>query len=61
MENFLRLSGPSSFFRVSSLAYPNLFGKKGYVVVVVVVVVVVWTFVFQAMSVTLHLTEFLQQ
>ena len=29
------------FFWVSSLAYPNLFGKKGYVVVVVVVVVVV--------------------
>jgi len=29
------------FFRVSSLAYPNLLGKKGYVVVVVVVVVVV--------------------
>ena len=27
------------FFRVSSLAYPNLLGKKGYVVVVVVVVV----------------------
>ena len=27
-------------FRVSSLAYPNLLGKKGYVVVVVVVVVV---------------------
>ena len=26
------------FFRVSSLAYPNLLGKKGYVVVVVVVV-----------------------
>jgi len=25
------------FFRVSSLAYPNLLGKKGYVVVVVVV------------------------
>ena len=24
------------FFRVSSLAYPNLLGKKGYVVVVVV-------------------------
>jgi len=30
-----------SFFRVSSLAYPNLLGKKGYVVVVVVVVVVI--------------------
>ena len=29
------------FFRVSSLAYPNLLGKKGYVVIVVVVVVVV--------------------
>ena len=29
------------FFRVSSLAYPNLLGKKGYVVVVVVVVVVI--------------------
>jgi len=28
------------FFWVSSLAYPNLLGKKGYVVVVVVVVVV---------------------
>ena len=28
------------FFRVSSLAYPNLLGKKGYVVVVVVVVVI---------------------
>jgi len=27
------------FFWVSSLAYPNLLGKKGYVVVVVVVVV----------------------
>ena len=27
------------FFRVSSLAYPNLLGKKGYVVVVVVIVV----------------------
>jgi len=26
------------FFWVSSLAYPNLLGKKGYVVVVVVVV-----------------------
>ena len=25
-----------NFFRVSSLAYPNLLGKKGYVVVVVV-------------------------
>ena len=24
------------FFRVSSLAYPNLLGKKGYVVIVVV-------------------------
>jgi len=29
------------FFWVSSLVYPNLLGKKGYVVVVVVVVVVV--------------------
>ena len=29
------------FFWVSSLAYPNLLGKKGYVVVVVVVVVVI--------------------
>jgi len=28
------------FFRVSSLAYPNLLGKKGYVVVVVVVLLV---------------------
>ena len=28
------------FFWVSSLAYPNLLGKKSYVVVVVVVVVV---------------------
>ena len=28
------------FFWVSSLVYPNLLGKKGYVVVVVVVVVV---------------------
>ena len=28
------------FFRVSSLAYPNLLGKKGYVVVVVVLIVV---------------------
>ena len=27
---------PNNFFRVSSLAYPNLLGKKGYVVVVVV-------------------------
>jgi len=25
-----------NFFRISSLAYPNLLGKKGYVVVVVV-------------------------
>ena len=32
------------FFWVSSLAYPNLLGKKGYVVVVVVVVVVVMCF-----------------
>ena len=30
-------SGRTYFFRVSSLAYPNLLGKKGYVVVVVVV------------------------
>ena len=28
---------PNNFFRVSSLAYPNLLGKKDYVVVVVVV------------------------
>ena len=35
------------FFRVSSLAYPNLLGKKGYVVVVVVVVVVVLTGLFK--------------
>jgi len=27
------------FFRVSSLAYPNLLGKKGYVVVVVVFII----------------------
>jgi len=27
------------FFRVSSLAYPNLLGIKGYVVVVVVVMI----------------------
>jgi len=26
---------PNIFFRISSLAYPNLLGKKGYVVVVV--------------------------
>jgi hypothetical protein len=32
---------PSRLFWVSSLAYPNLLGTKGYVVVVVVVVVVV--------------------
>jgi hypothetical protein len=31
----------SRLFWVSSLAYPNLLGTKGYVVVVVVVVVVV--------------------
>jgi hypothetical protein len=30
----------SSLFWVSSLAYPNLLGTKGYVVVVVVVVVI---------------------
>ena len=30
------LRGNIIFFRVSSLAYPNLRGKKGYVVVVVV-------------------------
>ena len=29
------------FFRVSSLAYPNLLGKKGYVVVVVVVYIAI--------------------
>jgi len=28
-----------NFFRVSSLAYPNLLGKKGYVVVVVVLAI----------------------
>jgi hypothetical protein len=32
----------SRLFWVSSLAYPNLLGTKGYVVVVVVVVVVVF-------------------
>jgi hypothetical protein len=31
----------SRLFWVSSLAYPNLLGTKGYVVVVVVVVIVV--------------------
>jgi hypothetical protein len=31
----------SRLFWVSSLAYPNLLGTKGYVVVVVVVVVIV--------------------
>jgi len=31
------------FFWVSSLAYPNLLGKKGYVVVVVVVVDLTFT------------------
>jgi hypothetical protein len=31
----------SRLFWVSSLAYPNLLGTKGYVVVVIVVVVVV--------------------
>jgi hypothetical protein len=31
----------SRLFWVSSLAYPNLLGTKGYVVVVVVVVVVI--------------------
>jgi len=36
----IKISGERpDFFRVSSLAYPNLLGKKGYVVVVVVVVV----------------------
>ena len=33
----LACSSTQIFFRVSSLAYPNLLGKKGYVVVVVVV------------------------
>ena len=35
---FLRFFSNFVFFWVSSLAYPNLLGKKGYAVVVVVVV-----------------------
>ena len=43
---FIRIEFQIFFFRVSSLAYPNLLGKKGYVIVVVgkkgyVIVVVV--------------------
>ena len=37
INQYFYLKKSSLFFRVSSLAYPNLLGKKGYVVVVVVV------------------------
>ena len=51
------------FFRVSSLAYPNLLGKKDYVVVVVLVVyeVVFNDFFEQVISTIMKNTSLLQQ
>jgi hypothetical protein len=51
----------SRLFWVSSLAYPNLLGTKGYVVVVVVVVVVdsnnctlkYWKFIISVLSLSI--------